>query len=71
MKIREIKRQNRRDFWAEFECESCGKTVEQKGYDDAHYHRNVIPTLKCPECGAVAPDNYRPLTTRHPEGFQI
>lgn len=71
MKIKEIIWQNRRDFTATFECESCNATVELKGYDDANFHRNVIPTLKCPDCGAVAPENYRPLTTRHPEGKQL
>lgn len=71
MKIKEILRQNRRDFVAIFECESCGNEVEQRGYDDHHFHHNVIPTLECPKCGAVAPENYRPLTTRYPEGQQV
>ena len=72
MKIKEITHQHRRDFEAILECEHCqyeGRLMD--GYDDDNYHRNVIPTFACPECGKKAPDNYRPLTTKYPEGFVI
>lgn len=36
-----------RDFKAIFECEHCGHTKTKSGYDDANYHQNVIPTMKC------------------------
>jgi len=71
MNIKEILSQNRRDFHAIFECEHCGFTMERTGYDDRNFHHNVIPKMKCPKCGQVAPDNYRPLEPKYPEGFQI
>ena len=71
MKIKEIISQSRRDFYAIYECEHCGHTEKGEGYDDANYHQNVIPARKCEKCGKTAPDNYRPLTTKYPEGYQI
>ena len=71
MKIKEITYQNRRDFKAVYECENCGFTEEAWGYDDANFHRNVIPNMVCKNCGAKAPESYRPLTTKYPEGVQI
>jgi rubredoxin len=71
MKIREIIVQYRRDFVADYECENCGYVVRMKGYDDANFHENVIPDMICPKCGEKAPDNYRPLTTKYPEGYQV
>lgn len=44
--------QHRRDFNAIIECELCGsKKVLKNGYDDRNYHDNVIPAMKCDECG--------------------
>lgn len=71
MKIKEIVYQNRRDFTAIYECESCGHTLQLDGYDDRNFHDNVIPKMRCPECGKTAPDSYRGLATKYPEGFQI
>jgi len=71
MKIKEIIWQNRRDFRAIYVCEHCGHEEEGRGYDDRNFHENVIPKMICPECGKIAPDNYRPLATKYPEGFQI
>lgn len=71
MKIKEILHQHRRDFRAIFECEHCGYTVEMTGYDDTHYHTNVIPKMKCPRCSKVAPKDYRPLTTKYPDNIVI
>ena len=65
MKIQEIKSQHRRDFQAVYVCEHCGQTEEKSGYDDDYFHRNVIPKMKCPACGKVAPSNYRPLGTKY------
>lgn len=67
MKIKTIKNQHRRDFSAVYECEHCGHTEDGYGYDDAHFHKNVIPKMTCAECGKTAPDNYRPLTTKYRE----
>ena len=65
MKIKTIESQSRRDFHAIYECEHCGHTQKGYGYDDDNFHRNVIPKMKCSECGKIAPDNYRPLTTKY------
>ena len=71
MKIKKIKSQNRRDFHAIYECEHCGYEEEGSGYDDANFHQNVIPDMNCSECGEKAPKDYRPLTTKHPEGMEV
>ena len=71
MKIKEILWQNRRDLKAIYVCEHCGFEKTSSGYDDANFHHNVIPNMECPKCGKVAPDNYRPLETKYPEGYQI
>ena len=71
MKIKEIISQSRRDFTAIYECEHCGHESKGGGYDDEYFHQNVIPKMKCEKCGEVAPTNYRPLTTKYPEGYQI
>lgn len=51
MKIKEITRRHRRDFYAIYECEGCGSTEEKSGYDDRNFHDNVIPSFKCKNCG--------------------
>jgi predicted RNA-binding Zn-ribbon protein involved in translation (DUF1610 family) len=71
MIIKEIIEQHRRDFTAIYLCEHCGYEQEGKGYDDANFHKNGVPTMKCPNCGEVAKPNYRPLTTKYPQGFQV
>lgn len=71
MRIKEIKSQHRRDFTAIYECEHCGFEEIGGGYDDAYFHANVIPGMVCPKCRKKAVDNYRPLTTKYPEGFQV
>ena len=72
MKIKTILSQYRRDFRADYECEHCGHIEKNKsGYDDANFHENVVPTMKCPECGKVADESYRPLKTKYPAGMQL
>ena len=72
MKIKKINSQSRRDFWADFECEHCGHIEKNvSGYDDAYFHNSVIPEMKCKKCDKKASDNYKPLATKYPEGFQI
>ncbi len=66
MKIQKIESQNRRDFYAIYECEHCGHTKRGSGYDDTNFHQNVIPKMKCEQCGKTADENYRPLTTKYP-----
>ena len=71
MRIKRILSQYRRDFRAVFECEHCGATEERSGYDDAHFHNTVIPGMPCKQCGKKAAEDYRPLTTKYPEGYQV
>lgn len=71
MKIKTILSQHRRDFRAIYVCEHCGHEVEMGGYDDANFHKNVIPNMECKECGKKADENYRALATKYPEGYQI
>jgi len=71
MKIKKITHQHRRDFSAIYECEHCGHTHEGGGYDDANFHQNVIPKMECPDCGKTAGEEYRPLATKYPEGYQV
>lgn len=75
MKIKRVLSQHRRDFYADYECESCGHIeLNQSGYDDANFHNNVIPDMKCKVCGKTARDateEYRPLETKYPDGMQV
>jgi len=71
MKIKKILRQYRRDFTAIYECEHCGFEEERPGYDDTHFHQNIIPTIKCDKCGKIADENYQPLKTKYPDYFII
>ncbi len=71
MKIKEIVSQDRRGFNAIYECEHCGETIKGYGYDDANFHNNVIPAMECESCGEIAKEDYRPLTTKYPEGYVV
>lgn len=68
MKIKKIISQHRRDFKATYECEHCGDEHDGSGYDDEHFHKNVIPTMVCKKCGKSADKDYRPLATKYPDG---
>lgn len=55
MRIKTKISQSRRDFTADMECEACGNIDRlTSGYDDAYYHQNVIPAMKCRACGAAS-----------------
>ena len=72
MRVKQIISQNRRDFRAIFECEHCKFELERSGYDDRYFHYQVVPSLKCPECGKTADKKtYRPLDPKYPEGTTI
>ena len=72
MKIKKITSQSRRDFCAIYECEHCGhNTKEKSGYDDSYFHNEVIPKMKCEQCGKTAGEDYRALTTKYPDGMQV
>lgn len=53
------------------ECEHCGNEEKRTGYDDDYFHRRVIPRMKCGACGKTAPEDYRPLSPKYPEGQQV
>ena len=61
MHIKKKVSQSRRDFTAIYQCEHCDHERQSSGYDDAHFHQNVIPAMKCPECGKSA-DELTPKT---------
>ena len=66
MRIKYILDQHRRDFRADYECEHCGYIEKNKsGYDDNNFHENVIPKMKCHQCGKTADEKYRPLATKY------
>lgn len=75
MKIIRMRDQNRRDFWADYECEGCGNIeINISGYDDRNFHDSVIPNKKCKQCGKSRNDLgiVEELTqTRYDEGYQI
>jgi predicted RNA-binding Zn-ribbon protein involved in translation (DUF1610 family) len=54
MKLIEKLNQSRRDFQGCYKCQSCGHIETDKGldsYDDDNFHDNVIPKMKCENCG--------------------
>ena len=75
MKIRKMLNQYRRDFYADYECESCGYIERNvSGYDDRNFHDNVIPNMKCKQCGKSRNDLWiigQKTETAYPEGYQI
>ena len=71
MKIQQIKRQQRRDFIAVYVCEHCNATQESSGYDDAHFHANVIPSMECANCDKSSPTSYVPRGTKYAEHEQL
>lgn len=71
MKIKEIITQTRRDFQAIYICEDCNHEYIGSGYDDDHFHKNVIPNRKCEKCGETSTEDYQALTTKYPDGMQI
>jgi hypothetical protein len=71
MRIKKIISQHRRDFTAIYECEHCSATKQGIGYDDGNFHSNVIPKMMCDQCGKIADESYRALTTKYPDGQSI
>jgi hypothetical protein len=51
MRIKTRISQHRRDFTADYECEFCGRIDRSTGYDDAYFHNEVIPAMRCRGCG--------------------
>lgn len=65
MKIKEVVYQYRRDFRAIYICEHCRYEYTGSGYDDANFHENVIPSMKCEKCGEKSPSDYVPRATKY------
>lgn len=43
---------SRRDFSYDAKCEHCGHEEKKGGgYDDSNYYNNVVPQMKCKQCG--------------------
>lgn len=76
MRIIKIISQNRRDFWADMECEGCGNVDHDIcGYDDDFFHNEVMPNMrKCSKCGktrqelGIVGENMKP---KYPAGLQL
>lgn len=52
MKIQRITSRYNNDFCAVLECEHCGWRGDLlTGYNDHYYHANVIPAMRCEQCG--------------------
>ena len=52
MKIIKSYNYNRRDFWADMECQHCGNAETNVScYDDSYFHQQVIPNMVCEKCG--------------------
>jgi len=71
MKIKKILTQHRRDFTAIYQCEHCEYEFEDTGYDDEHFHKNVVPDMECKKCKKKASKDYRPLTAKYPDGMMV
>ena len=68
MKIKITYDWNRRDFNATLTCEFCSHEQEQRNcYDDRNYYDNVVPKIKCGECGKSGTED-RPLT-KYPQNL--
>ena len=58
MYITKITSQHRRDIRMRLKCGSCGNEEHNiSGYDDAHFHSEEVPKMKCIKCGKNAKDN--------------
>ena len=53
MYIKKIGRRfgNRKDIYCCFRCEFCGNEQYGAGYDDEYYFSQVVPEIKCSNCG--------------------
>ena len=72
MKLQKITNQNRRDFIANYVCEYCGYVEEDvRGYDDTHYHNNVIPNMTCTQCGKNAPNDALKSSPKYPDHIVV
>lgn len=52
----EIKSRQMNDFFGMFECQNCKAIYKERGCSDAFYLNEVIPRMKCKECGLTQMD---------------
>lgn len=71
MHITRILSQHRRDFIAEYKCEHCDHSHASSGYDDAHFHNNVVPDMLCPRCRKAGGESAPRRSPKYAEGRQI
>jgi len=71
MKIKKITYQSRRDFTAIYECEHCKHEETGSGYDDANFHNNVIPDMKCKKCKKKSGEDYRPIAPKYSQNTVV
>ncbi|SCB51764.1 hypothetical protein GA0061099_102142 [Bradyrhizobium yuanmingense] len=50
MKIQTLTDQLRNDLYGTLVCEHCEHSQKFVGYDDANWHNNVLPAIKCSTC---------------------
>lgn len=64
MKIESIKPTSGRDLYGKLTCEHCGSLAELRGgYDDGHWHSDVLPAFHCAQCGLNRAGQLRSLET--------
>jgi uncharacterized Zn finger protein len=57
MIVKKIYDRMRRDCSIDIECESCGhKDTYDSAYDDRNFWDNVVPGMKCKNCGKSSKD---------------
>lgn len=75
MRIIKMLSQNRRDFSAQIQCESCGNIETlTTGYDDSYYHNHVLPNIKCGKCkkSTISANlKVEPQETKYPDGLVV
>lgn len=75
MKVTKRYNQHRRDLSIDLVCEGCSTTdTNNSAYDDGYFWTQVVPEMKCPNCGKTSNDlGIRPesIGTKYPEGMQI
>ena len=72
MFIKKVIWQHRRDMKVLYECEHCGNCYEDSAYDDANFHNNVVPCIRCSKCGKTAnKDNTLIHKTKYPEDLIV
>lgn len=71
MRLKTKIEQQRRDFTADYECESCGNVHRGTGYDDVYFHQSVIPNMTCTECGEKSPVDAGTTTPDVPAGLVL